>query len=512
MKSHPNSFIPLWFKALLITLAAFLLLYFSIGICSAANDDIAMSFIADGTFTGQPDYHLVFINVIYGYMLTVFYQMIPSWEWHFVFLLLLQLVAFAFLTYHYLARYPKKYGLAALLLALFYYANTNLQFTITTIMLGIAGLLCFMEYRHKKGLWLAAFFLLSSAIIRFEAFAMILLVAAPFVLINYWYYIKQNTKFITLIIVLIGSAKGIDYMAYQSPDWQAYLTYNKLRGALNDNKSMMALANKPTALAELKLSQPEVELFNKFIYPKVFTTAKLRQINQHLKSNISLTGVLGNIWKNNLRYMPLLLMLCIVLIQQWRQKKYGITLTIIGCFIIFISISVFGLNKPYIALTSLVFIVLLINYHWLGNKWALRSINIITCVAVLWANRHSYVFNNDTVPNLSHQTLPKFHISPFCILGAGDKIDPFRIDVLRKNNIIAGGWVTNSPIYKAQLRNMGFQIDAEHFSVLDSPQLNTILVIDNSSTDYMTKLVENHLKQPLVFIEEKDVCKIYKTK
>ena len=33
------------------------------------NDDVMMTMIANGTYSGTPDYHLVYINVLYGRVL-----------------------------------------------------------------------------------------------------------------------------------------------------------------------------------------------------------------------------------------------------------------------------------------------------------------------------------------------------------------------------------------------------------------------------------------------------------
>ena len=35
------------------------------------NDDVMMCMISNGTYTGTPDCHLVYINVLYGWMLSV---------------------------------------------------------------------------------------------------------------------------------------------------------------------------------------------------------------------------------------------------------------------------------------------------------------------------------------------------------------------------------------------------------------------------------------------------------
>ena len=39
------------------------------------NDDVMMAMIANGSYSGAPDYHLVYINVLYGWVLAGLYSL-----------------------------------------------------------------------------------------------------------------------------------------------------------------------------------------------------------------------------------------------------------------------------------------------------------------------------------------------------------------------------------------------------------------------------------------------------
>jgi hypothetical protein len=222
-----------------------------------------MALIADGTFTGSPDEHMIFISVIYGHALTFLHQHMHGIEWHGVLLTVLQLVAFTVLCYHYLSRYRKNYGLGLLIFVLFYYLTINLQFTSVTVLLAFTGILSFVTYQHSKGRWLGAILIILSSIIRFEAFAMLVMVMLPFVAINQWAYVRKSMLYIGLVLSLISIGKYINYLAYQNPDWQEYNAYNAMRGRLNDNENMGGLVSNPKQLKQLGVTETEIRLYHR---------------------------------------------------------------------------------------------------------------------------------------------------------------------------------------------------------------------------------------------------------
>ena len=46
------------------------------------NDDVMMCMIANGAYSGTPDYHLVYINVLYGMVLAGLYSLTTAIEWY----------------------------------------------------------------------------------------------------------------------------------------------------------------------------------------------------------------------------------------------------------------------------------------------------------------------------------------------------------------------------------------------------------------------------------------------
>ena len=47
------------------------------------SDDFIMEMVASGAYTGQPDSHIMFSNILLGWLLTLFYRVAPSVSWGF---------------------------------------------------------------------------------------------------------------------------------------------------------------------------------------------------------------------------------------------------------------------------------------------------------------------------------------------------------------------------------------------------------------------------------------------
>ena len=63
------------------------------------NDDVMMAMIANGTYSGAPDFHLVYINVLYGAVLAALYRLTTAVEWYTLSFVLLHIIAMSVLVY-----------------------------------------------------------------------------------------------------------------------------------------------------------------------------------------------------------------------------------------------------------------------------------------------------------------------------------------------------------------------------------------------------------------------------
>ena len=63
------------------------------------NDDIMMAMIANGAYSGSPDCHLVYINVIYCAVLAFLYGLTKAVEWYTLAFAALHVVSMSVLVY-----------------------------------------------------------------------------------------------------------------------------------------------------------------------------------------------------------------------------------------------------------------------------------------------------------------------------------------------------------------------------------------------------------------------------
>ena len=59
------------------------------------SDDFIMSTIISGVYTGRPNPHMIFVNIVLGYMLEPFYKIFPGISWYFLFQIIIIFVSFA---------------------------------------------------------------------------------------------------------------------------------------------------------------------------------------------------------------------------------------------------------------------------------------------------------------------------------------------------------------------------------------------------------------------------------
>ncbi len=112
------------------------------------NDDLMMQLIASGFYTGHPDAHLVFTNILIGWVLQFLYQTWAGCNWYLIYILVVHFAALTAIAFLVMAR---RFGwLSGLLyVGFFLVAETHillhLQFTTTAFLAGTAGLLLMVD-------------------------------------------------------------------------------------------------------------------------------------------------------------------------------------------------------------------------------------------------------------------------------------------------------------------------------------------------------------------------------
>ena len=222
------------------------------------SDDFIMSAIISGVYGGVHDPHLMFINVLWGYLLLPFYYLVPSINWYLVSLLFVSLMSFTAMTYIVLKQNGVKTGLFFAFF-IFVFLGTDsyimFQFTKTAATAVMAGSLLFINALrnvnkfNKKELICGGILAVVGTMIRFNAsyvaggFILLILVygAIRFKREGISFSKKHILKVVTsgaVLIAIVFSLKAADSFIYSSnDDYKFYKEYNHVRGLILDRPS-----------------------------------------------------------------------------------------------------------------------------------------------------------------------------------------------------------------------------------------------------------------------------------
>jgi hypothetical protein len=259
------------------------------------NDDLVMQLIASGFYTGHPDAHLVFSNILIGRVLRFFYGTWAGCNWYLIYLLVTHyaaLTAFAFLVMTRRGGWLFTLIYAGFFLMVETHLLLHLQFTTTAFLAGTAGLLLLVDGlapahsihwpRVMAGLALWSLMCL----IREPVALFLAMAAGPFLLERFgWLGWRRllGTGVVCAGILLV--LHGINRWAYQhDPAWAEYSEYNRMRGEIQD----MTLAEYlPQADTAVGWSRNDGWMFSEFYFsePDVYAgVSRMHLLLERLKT------------------------------------------------------------------------------------------------------------------------------------------------------------------------------------------------------------------------------------
>ena len=202
------------------------------------NDDIMMAMIANGTYSGTPDFHLVYINVIYGAVLAALYSLTTAVEWYTVSFAVLHIlsmsaIAYCILTTPNRAQWEKVIWLVVLYI-LWARIIIALQFTTTAGLVCLAG--CVLLLRGSwQARWSGVALVVIAALIRFYAAGLVGVLMAPIILYTYRFEWRRYIP-LAAMLALVVTCRVANHAVYDyDSEWRNYRQYNQLRARLNDN-------------------------------------------------------------------------------------------------------------------------------------------------------------------------------------------------------------------------------------------------------------------------------------
>ena len=215
------------------------------------NDDVMMAMIANGSYSGAPDYHLVYINVLYGMVLAGLYTLTRAIEWYTLSFAILHILSMTALSYCLIttpnrARWEKVLWLIVLYV-LWARIIVALQFTTTAGLVCLAG--CVLLLREsKKARWSGVALVIIAALIRFWAAGLVGLLMAPIIVYTYRLEWRKYIAIVMMLTAVVGCRITNQKIYDRDPEWKYYRTYNLLRAQLNDNPNAYKL--RPSQLPE----------------------------------------------------------------------------------------------------------------------------------------------------------------------------------------------------------------------------------------------------------------------
>ena len=208
------------------------------------NDDLTMQMISSGFYTGHPDGHLVFTNVLIGWVLQFLYETWAGCNWYLFYLLAVHyaaLTAIAFLVVSRRGGWLCAFLYTGFFLIVEIHILLHLQFTTTAFLAGTASLLLLvdgLEPGHPAH-WpkvIAGFaFAGLMCLIREPVALLLAVIACPFLLersaLAKWRrLLGMGLAFAGIFLVL----HGINRWTYQhDPAWAEFSEYNRMRGEIH---------------------------------------------------------------------------------------------------------------------------------------------------------------------------------------------------------------------------------------------------------------------------------------
>jgi hypothetical protein len=259
------------------------------------NDDTVMQGIASGFYSGHPDEHLVFTNVIIGRVLRFLYEGWPDYNWYRAYLLGVHFAALTAIAFVILRR-RRTYFFISFYAGFFLIVETRilllLQFTTTAFVAGAAGLLLLVDGLQpgRPTSWprvvAGLVFTTVMTMVRGPVAPFLVLVGLPFLierlgLANWKRLVAPGIACAGLLLAVTGFNRW-----YYEKDkaWSGFMEFNTLRGSFQDTPLVVsALHTAPRAGWSIN----DIQVFGNFYGadPEVFgSSPRLRAFIEKVKA------------------------------------------------------------------------------------------------------------------------------------------------------------------------------------------------------------------------------------
>lgn len=449
----------------------FLFMCWALSICFETNDDIVMLMISSGAYSGTPDFHLVFINVIYGLLLKELYLILPGLEWYTFLFCLLHITSFSIILWVYCKRITTVWGqLLLLLLLLVLQARfiVGFQFTTTASIVACAGLSLYFE-RGRMVKFIGLFLFLIGSLIRFEAAMLCFGVYAPVMIFPLSGRIRSKRQFLNAglilfaILVIPMLARVVDTQVYRhNPEWRNYVDYNRVRGALNDNPNFIKLLNNNSACSVADIDDLW-NLANFIADPAILDLHTITQVKEALDIK-PLIDKSPNLQTWICFYMDtivcILLLMILLMLERKVTYQWGLLLSGLSFFMLLSWISLNATVKERVFLSAIIplmLIIILLITCYQKKIWKIVVLSVfylLTLHTIIIQTVDMYAVKKDQrrIADKQINLIQRFTDCDFTPLGAGfvlEGLNPFGVTSIFKSlnvKMIGNGWMTQIPL------------------------------------------------------------------
>ena len=436
------------------------------------NDDVVMLLLASGNYTGNFESNLVFINPIYGGLVTFLYKSIKGVEWYTLLFLLFHLLSLSIVTYKTLNFNIPSFFKGVLLL-FFSVVSINfvmyLQFTTVALMLCLSAILMILNSNKRISMFLGVGLIILSSLIRAEIVLLMLAASIPYLMFTFL-KVKKFKKALFSILLLIIPLVSIQLRdeILISNEWKEATKYNRLRAEVTDNINADYSSENYKAICNLA---DYTLLKNFFIAPEYFNSQKLELLKLKIQGNQTKWSKLNNIplqLKSYLKEFIFLGVMLIILFLANPKRKEVYTMLIYGgfLFVLISYLSLDGLLKNRVFMGFVLIFVLVMVHNLTQNlvvkKTYFISFSILMLVFSFYYLRRLNEKIQETNQIRNGYLAEQIHfIDDFFLKSAesilipfGDDLkiqylNPFKISSTTDRwRIFYLGWMTNNPYNK----------------------------------------------------------------
>ncbi len=431
------------------------------------NDDVVMLLLASGNYTGNFESNLIFINPIYGAVVSSLYRFSKGIEWYTLLFLLFHLVSFSVLI-HKLIKLTLKPIIVISLVILFSVLELNflmyLQFTTVAIMMSVAGIILYQREKRVQSIF-SFLMILFAAFIRPEVTLLILIFVFP-----YFIYSSFNSKsyrhliyFLFFLIIPVSSIISRDKLV--SNEWKDATKYNRLRAVVTDNLN----ADFSESIYKGVCSKEDYTLLKNFFpNPNVITMDVLKRLSQNIQIKKQKSDIFKNVKTQFISYVRdfILLFFIVGMLAIFnKNNKNRLLILLYSIFLISVLayISIDGLLKNRIYLgfvVSFILVCVFLIEEWnYFSRFQLYSLSIGFVLLSFYytrrlnekanetlANRYEYLKEQIDLLTQFQKKHPIKYVTPYADDLKLQYLNPFEISKITRNwNLYFLGWMTKNP-------------------------------------------------------------------